>query len=226
MPKRERAPIELTPAPTEGRKGVDARILRTREQLRVAVLEIAESHEINSVSVTTMARMAGINRTTFYQHALSPADLLTDVLTQEISDIRERHMPAILTDPADKREPMWSGMRDLIDYLVKREAVYRRHMHSVAPSMHSILAQQIETATLRLFGEDVLGKLAADSDAWPIAASHYAHGIAAALLKWIDRGPPYDRAFLEEVLDAIRPIWYPSRSGVASPVKRGRARSR
>lgn len=207
--KTQEAVKKAAPELAKKRKGVDARILRTQEQLRLAVLEIAESHEINSVSVTTLSRMAGINRTTFYQHAASPAELLTDVLTQEIAGIAQTHMGAILADPGDMREPLWIGMRALVDYLVSREAIYRRHLRSAAPSMHGMLAAQIEKGALLLFKKEVLGALSNDSVAWSIAASHYAHGVAAALLKWLDHGPPYDRDLLEKVLAAGLPAWYP-----------------
>ena len=207
--KTEKAVDVAVRAPTRKRTGVDARILRTQEQLRLAVLDIAENHEINGVSVTTLARMAKINRTTFYQHATSPAALLTQVLTQEIADIAQTHMVAILADPGDMREPLWIGMRALVDYLVSREGIYRRHLRSAAPSMHGILAGQIEKAALLLFKKEVLGAVSNNSVAWSIAASHYAHGVAAALLKWLDHGPPYDRDLLEKVLEAGLPAWYP-----------------
>ena len=63
---------------------MDPRIERTTAALRTAVLELATEHDIDDVTVSQVATRAGINRATFYDHASSPAELLTGILRTEL----------------------------------------------------------------------------------------------------------------------------------------------
>jgi AcrR family transcriptional regulator len=73
---------------------VDRRTVRTRAALRAAILELAAQEDVSELSVVEVARRAGINRVTFYDHATSPAALLVAVLADELDQIR-----AALLDP-------------------------------------------------------------------------------------------------------------------------------
>ena len=54
---------------------IDPRFVRSRALLAAAVLELASERPIGEVTVAEVATRAQVNRSTFYQHASSPAAL-------------------------------------------------------------------------------------------------------------------------------------------------------
>jgi AcrR family transcriptional regulator len=54
----------------------DPRIVRTRQALRQALLELISEHGYQNITVKAIAKRAGLNRTTFYLHFQNKEDLL------------------------------------------------------------------------------------------------------------------------------------------------------
>ncbi len=79
---------------------VDARIVHTTAALREAILRLAADRPVSSITVADVTRAAGINRATFYSHAVSPGSLLADALTPELDRIREDDVEARRTASA------------------------------------------------------------------------------------------------------------------------------
>lgn len=59
---------------------MDARITRTRGRLQGALFELAAERGIDNVTVSDIAKRAGVNRTTFYLHYSDPETLLADAI--------------------------------------------------------------------------------------------------------------------------------------------------
>ncbi len=62
--------------------GLDPRVERTRNQLRTAVLELAETRDLGSLTVHDITRKAGVNRATFYQHYRDRDELLEEAIDE------------------------------------------------------------------------------------------------------------------------------------------------
>lgn len=58
---------------------LDARIEKTLDKLRKALIEMMKDESIDSITVTALCRRAGINRNTFYAHFDEPAQLLQNI---------------------------------------------------------------------------------------------------------------------------------------------------
>ena len=65
---------------------MDARQLRSRSKLFAAILELAADVRAEDLSVTEVASAAGVHRSTFYEHAESPAALLREALEAELDE--------------------------------------------------------------------------------------------------------------------------------------------
>lgn len=76
------------------------RVMRTKQLLKRAFLELLEEKPIHAVSIRELCKRAGINRTTFYNHYGSQYDLLEDISRQFLESISEK---LALADP-DSRE--------------------------------------------------------------------------------------------------------------------------
>lgn len=58
---------------------LDARIEKTLDKLRKALIELMKEESIDSITVTALCRKAGINRNTFYAHFGEPVELLQNI---------------------------------------------------------------------------------------------------------------------------------------------------
>lgn len=60
---------------------MDKRQVKTKQKLADAILSLAATKAVSEITVSEIAQHAGINRSTFYQHATGPADLLQSTLS-------------------------------------------------------------------------------------------------------------------------------------------------
>jgi AcrR family transcriptional regulator len=72
---------------------VDARQRKTRAKLAEVILRLAAERPASELTVSEITIEAAINRSTFYQHAASPMELLESVLREELDSIRHRFLP-------------------------------------------------------------------------------------------------------------------------------------
>lgn len=61
---------------------MDPRIQRTRNSLQQALIELCKTRDPNDVSISEIAELAGVNRTTFYQHYPDVDTLLADAIDE------------------------------------------------------------------------------------------------------------------------------------------------
>lgn len=103
----------------------DPRWTRSRNALREAVLELAATQPVSEISVRSLTKQAGVDRSTFYNHAASPQELLRDILREEIDDIYN----AFVHDFAESRhaphEAQERGFRAVLSHLKSRADIYR-----------------------------------------------------------------------------------------------------
>ncbi|RUS46865.1 TetR/AcrR family transcriptional regulator [Cohnella sp. AR92] len=64
----------------------DIRVVRTRTQLREALIDLLQDAGFESVNVADIARRAGVNRVTFYNHYSSKEELLAEVLDTQLDE--------------------------------------------------------------------------------------------------------------------------------------------
>ncbi len=62
-------------------------MLRTRESLRAAMLELLDTHAFEEITIPDITAVAGIGRTSFFRHYPSKEALLEEVATGEIRQL-------------------------------------------------------------------------------------------------------------------------------------------
>ena len=65
----------------------DPRILRTRNLIKNAFLELVKEKDFESISVTDISQKATINRSTFYSHFVDKYELLEELISTEFQEL-------------------------------------------------------------------------------------------------------------------------------------------
>lgn len=132
----------------------DPRWQRTRQALSRAVLKLAAEHPIRQISVNQLTKEAGVDRSTFYNHAASPEALLQAILTTEVEGVYQqfrREFDKHSHSPYDLQE---QGLRGVLAHIVARQAIYRSSLHNGAGNLvQSVIGTQFTSATREMLDE-------------------------------------------------------------------------
>lgn len=191
---------------------VDARILHTTAALREAVLRLATDRPVSEITVADVTRAAGINRATFYSHAVSPGSLLADVLTPELDRIREDDLAArrAATDRGADADELAAitrrGINAVVDHVVAHRDIYARGLPDTEDaSLHRLLVQHFTVSSAQHIRElDPAGKPDLIDD---VAAGFVAQGFVGAIEAWL-AGPRRSRKALVETITLSFPAWW------------------
>ncbi|ETI69062.1 TetR/AcrR family transcriptional regulator [Neobacillus vireti] len=81
-------------------RNTDLRIIRTKESIRDALVELIDEKSFEAITVKDITTRAKINRGTFYAHYQDKFDLMTkceDEIMLEMSKIAKQNFPGVLT---------------------------------------------------------------------------------------------------------------------------------
>lgn len=194
---------------SDGTPAEDARRERTRRRLAEAILQLASEQSITGITVREVTQRAGINRSTFYAHADSPMQLLTDVLSAELSALHVTAMAAIERDGLLYRDLTRHAMNQIIDHVIRHEAVYAGPPSSSSLfALRVVLSDHVERALLTIFQEGFANAPTRTPDAAALYAGFLSHGVTGAVEAWLHLPQPRDRDLLLGAVEAMYPSWY------------------
>lgn len=202
---------------------MDARQRRSRERLFRAILELARDRSVTDLTVTEVASTAGVHRSTFYEHASSPAGLLEAALVAELDALRD----ALLADGGPSSSSTVTEVSlDVLRHIEDHADVYRRGLdpRSGPASLHGVLAahfaetsrQLRERAGARIVlpdpspdGAGAGGGGVLPADAVDEAAVRFvADGTVGAIVAWLDAPEVGAEDFLA-LWTRLLPGWWP-----------------
>jgi AcrR family transcriptional regulator len=104
----------------------DPRAVRTRQKLVDAFHAGIADGDLSDLSVSSLARAAGINRTSFYSHFASPEDLAIHALSELFdvignADTARRSSHSVPAAEASRRA-LW----DIVEFVAPRRSTYAR----------------------------------------------------------------------------------------------------
>nr|WP_272917732.1 TetR/AcrR family transcriptional regulator [Nocardioides flavescens] len=187
-------------------------MLRSRQRLHDAVLELAAAGPVDALSVTQVARAAGVHRSTFYEHATSVDELLRAALSAELDVLRA----GLLAHPdRPTGEAMEAVTGGVLEHVARHVEVYRRGLaaDAGAGSLHAMLAEHF-VGTVRAL--DAQGRLTwpppvADAPAALVhdtAARFVAAGTVGAIQAWLADPDPPGAATFVELHRTLVPRWW------------------
>lgn len=148
----------------------DARVLRTRDALRGALLDLLQSRPFEQITIRELAASAGIGYTTFFRHYPTKEDLLEEIAASEIRQLVDLQIAAF--DAGDSlasslamfqyvadHGSLWSALltggaaatlREEFTRIAKEVAEHQPHTTSWLPADAGILL--VASGTMELLG--------------------------------------------------------------------------
>jgi AcrR family transcriptional regulator len=168
---------------------MDPRVRQTRWQLQDALRELVAEKGYRAVSVQDIAARANVNRTTFYLHFRSKAELL-DLIAE---DLVQRAARLAGTEPPERR-PDAATPRILVAFFLEVEASAEFYERMVAAEGNlaflSLLTRFVEQESLwRL--ERGVSIVAPEDVPLPLAARLVASTVVGTLSWWLEQGRPH-----------------------------------
>lgn len=191
---------------------MDARQRRSQERLYAAVLRLAAERPVAELSVTAVAGEAGVHRSTFYDHAASPADLLEAALLAELDELRA----GLLADATTEVPEAVRGVTlDVLRHVERHAAIYRRGLGtgSTGGSLHAMLSGHFRETSRRLLDAARVEVRVAvpgvpDDVVADLATRFIADGTVGVIEGWLAGGLEVDD--LLTAYAALLPPWWPS----------------
>jgi AcrR family transcriptional regulator len=194
---------------------MDARQIRSRNALKAAILELATERPVDSLTVSEVAERAKVHRSTFYEHAASPVELLESVLRDELDAVREKNLAA--TEDADAAAIVTATTEAVLSHVDRYDVIYDRGLgaNSGSGSLHSLLSEHFLESSRQLQERDAfsvplrIDGMANDAVREGVAA-YVAGGAVGAMRVWLTLPKPRDSRSFLELFTALVPSWWPT----------------
>jgi AcrR family transcriptional regulator len=194
---------------------MDARQRRSRDNLRRAILSLAAETAASGILASEVAAAAGVNRSTFYDHAASPTALLEDVLREELDALREEFLSG--ASAVEAPAAIAGVTRSVLEHAERHRAIYLLGLdeNSGPASLHPMLSTHFEASIRLLLAQHTITFESVGAGALPgalvaeMATRMVADGSVGAILAWLRSPAPRS---LDAFLDAyarLLPAWFP-----------------
>lgn len=173
---------------------IDRRIIRTKQQVRQALIELLSEKGENNISVRELAQRANINRGTFYIHYKDTHDLveqLVDEAVKKLLGVCKRH------PPAQTPRESYPFLTDLFETLQSDPQLFTILLGTTGSHAYS---ERICVTIQENFLDDLLSVFySADPKQRQVASGFIVSGCLHEALNWLEHGmkeSPDEMAYL------------------------------
>ncbi|MBO0984689.1 TetR/AcrR family transcriptional regulator [Rathayibacter sp. SD072] len=195
---------------------MDARQRRSQESLHRAIIDLATERAVSGLTVSDITDRAGVNRSTFYAHAASAAELLTAALSIELDVIRVDYLARLGEgDPADASNS--EATVRILDHLERHRSLYLGAFDDAGgdSGLRVMLAGH--------FRRSVNDAVASGAVTVPQegflpggAAAYISAGSAALMEEWLRLPDPRDPDLYLDAFAQVLPPWWPLSSSASA----------
>jgi len=173
---------------------VDPRILRTRQLIKDAFIDLLQEMEINKITVNRIAERATINRVTFYLHYHDIQDLM-EKMAQEMAEDIECIMLSTTTNMKSAEEIDSLKLVNLLEHIAENAKFYKVVLSSTRTPIFTERLLKILTKSITERTEiDAL--LATTGIQRDIAIWHGSSALIGTIVAWLRKDLPYTPQFL------------------------------
>ncbi|MFI7274064.1 TetR/AcrR family transcriptional regulator [Streptomyces sp. NPDC049879] len=123
----------------------DPRARRSRARLRTTILELAADKDPAAITMSEVARHAGVNRATVYQHFPDIDALVTDAMDDAVAHVARAAALCPLDAPRDEAPP---PLAELFQHVADHAPLYRRMLGAHGSALFSARLRERLTAEL------------------------------------------------------------------------------
>ena len=128
----------------------DPRAVRTRQKLVDAFHETIRDCDLDGMSVSSLARAAGVNRTSFYEHFASPEDLAIHALSDLFDVVRNADIVMRSEHSVPAAEASRRALREIVGFVHERRETYVRLLGpGAAPRLVSAVSAAFTERTVQ-----------------------------------------------------------------------------
>lgn len=187
------------------KKNTDPRIIRTRQLIRDAFVELVQETDIEKISVNRIAERATINRVTFYLHYRDIPDMLEKMADDMIEEIK-RISDNLLVNPDSGDDVDWPVMVRLLEHFAENAKFYKvvlasRRIPIFTEHLLRLLTGMI-TEKVESKGSD--SYIAAAGIQKDIAIWYGSSALIGTIISWLRNDMPYTPAFLTKQFSLLR----------------------
>ncbi|MCN9241216.1 TetR/AcrR family transcriptional regulator [Streptomyces sp. RY43-2] len=165
----------------------DPRAQRSRARLRTAILELAAIKDTTAITMSEVAKHAGVNRATVYQHFPDVNALVTDAMEEAVAHVTRAATLCPLDAPGnDVPEPLNS----LFQHFCDNAALYQRMLGAQGCALFTARLRERLTAELAAAFRE--GRRPAGFGDVPdeVHAAYLAGALIGVIANWITQDAP------------------------------------
>jgi AcrR family transcriptional regulator len=186
---------------------VDPRVLRTRQLLKDAFVELLQEMNIEKISVNRIAERATINRVTFYLHYRDIPDMLEKMADEMIEDIN-RILTNVSANQISKEEEDWPMLVNLLEHFAEHAKFYKvvlasRRTPIFTDRMLRLLTELVTSRIERMGDESVLATAGIQKD---IAIWYGSSALIGTIVAWLRQDMPYTPVYLAKQFIMMRSL--------------------
>lgn len=184
----------------------DPRAVRTRQRLVAAFHAAVAESDPAAMSVSSLARAAGINRTSFYSHFGSPEDLAIHALSELFDVVGNADIVMRADRSVPAAEASRRALRDIVRFVWERRASYARVLGpGAAPRLVQAVSEAFTERTVASLERTDTRPPGADVE---VTARFLAGGVLGVLGAWLsDERSRWSPDELVEALVQCLPGW-------------------
>lgn len=181
----------------------DPRIVRTRQLIRDAFVDLLQEMDVEKISVNRIAERATINRVTFYLHYRDIPDMM-DKLADEMIDGIEN----ALGKPKDRSVSPEDARQYLVRLLEHIAGNAKWYKVVLASRKTPIFTERLLTLMTRMVTEGIESKASAELARLgiqpEIAIWYSSSALIGTIVSWLRKDMPYTPKYLAEQFSLIR----------------------
>lgn len=174
----------------------DPRILRTRQLIKDAFVELLEETDLQQITVNRLAERATINRVTFYLHFRDITDMLEKMADEMIDDISTifSNTP---TDHPFSEEDSWKILENLLQHIAEHANFYKNFLTSKkVPIFRDRLTMFLRESIVTKINESGRRAQLTDIVKEDILIWYETSALIGTIVSWLQNDMPYTPAFL------------------------------
>ena len=185
----------------------DPRIVRTRQLIRDAFVDLLQEMDIEKLSVNRIAERATINRVTFYLHYRDITDMMekmADEMIEQIEGIVQEH-GALFENEANEDEP-WPVLVKLLEHFADNSKFYKVVLASkrtpiFTEGLLKLLSKLVTAKIEKMESHSPLANVGIHKE---IAIWYGSSALIGTIVAWLRSDMPYSPHFLAKQFSLIR----------------------